>query len=157
MAIFRSRYNADAFTDKPQQILEKNIASGEVITIYDEFPINTVVASNDVVWSCEIPANSKVLSLRVVNTEDIATGVYTAGYTSNTALGDKTSVVTASTTAFLAASTLAAGTPEHVMTSDAAGFLLEFNRPVFLQLVFTTAPTVLDAKKIRIVMQVIGK
>lgn len=157
MATFRANNNAKAYA-VPQSVTSTGDVSGQIITTYEEFPASLVAANGDVILCQVIPADQRVLSVRVVNNEDIATGVYTVGNSSNLDLGDSTQVEAAVAASFLPSSTLAAATAEHNMpTEGAAGFLKLFARPVFVTLTFTTAPTLKDGKLLKVIVQTIGK
>jgi len=155
----RAKNNKLAFETEPQGTIPKNEASGDIFVSYEEIQLDQIdsLTAGDVILCQELPAEAKVKSVRVINNEDIADGEITVGYSSNLELDDREEVVAADADAFLGATTLAAATPESAMDSDAVGFLFEPKRPVFLTVTFSTLPTVIDSKKLIILVETIGK
>lgn len=157
MATFRSSNNTKAYGSVPQVFLAKNVQSGERIVSLDEIQIDSIAADGDIVLCQKIEANQKVLSVKIVNNENVADGVIDVGYSASADLGDKDATVAADGDAFIDGVTLAAGTPEHNIDTELPGFLVEFEKPVFLTVTFATAPTALDTKKLKIIVETIGK
>ena len=161
MATFRATNNTKAFNTVPQFIESTGSVSGQVYTSYEEFPMSTVVANGDVVLCQVIPANHKILSVRVINNENVADGVINVGYSASDEVGliDDGTTVVADPDAFLTGTnTLAAATAEHAMpTEGVAGFLAELAKPAYLTVTFTTAPTVKGPLKLKILLQTMGK
>jgi hypothetical protein len=153
----RSIFNAQAFSAKPQVIMPKN-NSGKLIVLYDQISMTGPVI-NDPIFCMEIPPYHKVLSVRVVNNENVASGVFVCGISASKDVNAATDnvLVPADSDAFLLASTLAPATAEHVMpTEGVAGFLAEYERPVFLTVTFTTLAPV-DTKRLNIIVEVLGE
>jgi fructose-specific component phosphotransferase system IIB-like protein len=161
MSTFRALNNAKAFTTVPQSVTSTGDVSGQVKVYFEEFPMSTVVANGDVVLCQIIPANERVLSVTVVNNENVADGVINVGYSASNEAGliDNGTPIVADPDAFLTGTnTLAAATAQHAMpTEGVAGYLLALAKPVYLTVTFTTAPTVKGPLKLKVLLQTIGK
>lgn len=160
MAIQRAKNNKAVFEAVPGSFIPKNEKSGEIVVSTDFIVLEDLVSpvDGDVVYAQEIPANYKVKAVTVYNLETIADGNIVVGHSNNevVSLGQREEVVAADPDAFIAATDLA-GETKIEMPETAVGFLTERDVPVFLTVTLATVPTVLDAKKLVIVTELIGK
>lgn len=137
----------------------RNEKSGEIIVSYDTILMEAPLAAGDVILCQEIPEDSRVKSVTLLNQEGVVDGEFEVGYSSSEEVERRTDEsIPAVSDAFLPATALAAGTVQSAMDPEtAAGYLARFNRPVFLTLTCVTAPSALDGKGIAVLVEVIGK
>jgi len=154
MANLRGVNNAKAFSE-PMQLIKKNEKSGEVLFSVDSLTLPTGVAANDVLLMQEIPANAKVLRVKLL-TGGLAAGDLDVGFSSSADFGDEDATVAAEPSAFIDA-----GDPDGVdeinMAVDASGYLSERAKPVYLTVTINTLPTGAAGNVVTTIVEYVAK
>ena len=143
MAIYRATNNKKAYETKPSELIKKNEQSGEVIFSRDTIILGvngvggaSAVANGDVIYCSKLPAQAKVLRVRVYSSGTaIAASNVTVGYSSSLVAGDKDNTIAAVGNAFIAT-----WDPNAVDFADMGtvntGYLAELEKPVYVTVTF---------------------
>lgn len=156
MAIFKGDNHSKAYDAQPSELIKKNEQTGEVMFSYDKITAPVGVAANDVFLMQMIPANAKVLRVKVL-TKGAATGALDVGYSSSAELGDKDNTVVADGDAFIDGGATGAAVFELNMPVTAPGFLVERTKPVFATITVATLPSDLAGKVIELLIEYVAK